>query len=61
MGDDFRRMDCCQKVCEDKCFRECCCRDNDGGSGIWLIILIIVIYCLFCNDNRSGGLFGGLF
>ena len=54
-------MDCCQKDCEDKCFRECCCRDNDGGSGIWLIILIIVIYCLFCNDNRSGGLFGGLF
>ena len=24
MGDDFRRMDCSQKDCEDKCFRECC-------------------------------------
>ena len=61
MGDDFRRMECCQQECQDKCFKDCYCEDEDNGSNlIWLIILIVIIYCLFCNDNK-GGLFGGLF
>ena len=61
MGDDFRRMECCQQECQDKCFKDCYCKDEDNGSNlIWLIILIVIIYCLFCNDNK-GRLFGGLF
>ncbi len=60
MGDDFRRMECCREECNDKCIKDCYCNDNNN-SGIWLIILIIIIYCLFCNDNKGGGLFGGLF
>ena len=29
---------------------------------IWLILLLIVLYLIFCNDNNGrGGLFGGLF
>ena len=28
---------------------------------IWLIILIVIIYCLFCNDGKGNGLLGGLF
>lgn len=63
MFDQNRCMDCCEQECKDKCYRECCCHnDNDcGNNGIWLIILLIIIYCLFCNDNKGGGLFGGLF
>ena len=50
MGDDFRRMECCQQECQDKCFKDCYCKDEDNGSNlIWLIILIVIIYCLFCN------------
>lgn len=59
--DDRRCMDCCEQECKDKCFRECCCRDEGGSNLIWIIILIVIIYCLFCGDNRGGGLFGGLF
>ncbi len=62
MGDDFRKMECCREECQDKCFRDCYCRDeNNGNNLIWLIILIVIIYCLFCNDNKGGGLLGGLF
>ena len=67
MGDDRRFGDCCDNDFRDRCHRDCCdkccdkcCCDN-GGNGIWMIILIIVILCLFCGDNNSGGLFGGLF
>jgi hypothetical protein len=60
MGDDFRRMECCQEECQEKCVKDCYCKDN-GGNLIWLIILIVIIYCLFCNDDRNGGLFGNLF
>ena len=67
MGDERRFGDCCDNDFRDKCRRDCCdkccdkcCCDNDNGSGIWMLILIIVIFCLFCGDNK-GGLFGGLF
>ena len=63
MGDDRRFGDCCDNDFRDKCHRDCCdkcCCDN-GGNGIWMIILIIVIFCLFCGDNNGSGLFGGLF
>lgn len=76
MGDEQRCMECCERECKDKCFQKCCCdrdwdrdRDNcgrdfcddEGGSIIGLLILLLVVYCLFCNKNGSGGLFGGLF
>ena len=48
----------CPPGCRPECQKPC----NEGRSGIWLIILIVVIYLLFCNDNNGrGGLFGGLF
>ncbi|MEE0741742.1 MAG: hypothetical protein ACLRWH_15035 [Emergencia sp.] len=59
------RNDCCGDCCEQE--RDCCCRPqnnccNDSGSNWGILILLIVLYCLFCgNDNRGGGLFGGLF
>ena len=60
------RSDCCepQRDCCDRP-QHCCeprCCDNDGG-GIWgILILLFVSYLLFCNNNdRGGGLFGGLF
>lgn len=62
MGDDCRRGECCQQDCRDRCFKECCGHDCDNnGNIIWIIVLIIIIYCLFCNDGKGGGLFGGLF
>ena len=70
-------MECCESECREQCRQKCCppmppqdcppmpCRNScgeNGGSGIWLILLIVVIYLLFCNDsNGRGGLFGGLF
>ena len=56
MGDDRRFGDCC----EPRCCEPRCCDDNDNGSNIWLLILLIIIFCVFCGDNK-GGLFGGLF
>ena len=62
MMDERRCMDCCEQDCRDKCFKVCYCNDDNNGSNlIWLIILIVIIYCLFCGDNKNGGLFGGLF
>lgn len=59
---DRDRMECCEKECihdcREKCFQECYC-DNNSGWGI--LILLIVLYLLFCNNNGKGGLFGGLF
>ena len=71
MGDEQRCLDCCERECKDKCFQKCCCDrghdrcdrdfcDDDGGNIIWLLIVLLVVYCLFCN-NRKGGIFGGLF
>ena len=34
MGDDFRRMECCQQECQDKCFKDCYCKDEDNGSNL---------------------------
>ncbi|SCJ82813.1 Uncharacterised protein [uncultured Eubacterium sp.] len=56
------RNDCCDPN------PDCCCRpqndccNNDSGS-IWgILILLAVLYFLFCgNNDRGGGLFGGLF
>ena len=42
----------------DRCDRDFC--DDDGGNIIWILIVLLVVYCLFCN-NRKGGIFGGLF
>lgn len=60
------RSDCCepQRDCCDRpqhCCESRCC-DNDGGN-IWgILILLAVIYFLFCGNNeKGGGLFGGLF
>lgn len=58
------RNDCCQDAgrCECDCMRpQNSCTDSGGGFGI--LILLLVLYCLFCgNDNRGGGgLLGGLF
>ncbi|MBQ1215828.1 MAG: hypothetical protein IIX88_05805 [Firmicutes bacterium] len=38
-----------------------CYSNNNNGIWSWILILVI-LYCLFCsgNDNR-GGLLGGLF
>lgn len=62
--------DCCEP-CEPRRMKcECCCRpvnccnDNDGENGLGIIILLVVLYFLFCsgdNNGRGGGLFGGLF
>lgn len=70
-------MECCEAECREQCRQKCCCPPpppqdcpprscqntcNEGGSGIWLILLLIVLYLIFCNDNNGrGGLFGGLF
>ena len=68
---DFRN-DCCEP-CEPCCepAPECCCvrpQNNcccniDCGSGLGFLILLVVLYFLFCgnDNNRGGGLFGGLF
>ena len=70
-------MECCEAECREQCRQKCCCPpppqdcpprpcqnacNEGGGSGIWLILLLIVLYPIFCNDNNGrGGLFGGLF
>ena len=64
MGD--MRNDCCD-CCEPK--HDCCCSPqqnccSDAGSGWGILILLLVLYFLFCGNNdggRNGGLFGGLF
>ena len=65
MGDDHRGMECCErdcvKDCRDRCLKECYCEEENDNNIIGLILLILVIYCLFCNGNGKGGLFGGLF
>lgn len=71
MGDDCRRddcrceerrqLECCEKECQEKCVRDCYCNDNNGGNGVLLLFLLIIVYCIFCSDNKNGGLFGGLF
>lgn len=52
----------CEPCCEpcDPC-KPCnpCCDENNNG--IWLLFLLVIIYLIFCNDNKGGGLFGGLF
>lgn len=55
-NDNPCRDTCCNNNCNDNC----CCNDNSSDSN-WLMILIllILVYCLFCNNK--GGLFGGLF
>ncbi|MCI5687480.1 hypothetical protein AALA24_04745 [Anaerovoracaceae bacterium 42-11] len=69
---DFRNQDCCCEPCEPCCepAPQCCCVppqnnccNNDSGNGLGILILLVVLYFLFCgNDgNRGGGLFGGLF
>ena len=41
----------------DRCDRDFC--DDDGVNIIWLLVISLVVYCLFCNNNnRRGGLFG---
>ena len=69
-------MECCEAECREQCRQKCCCPPppqdcpprpcqnacNEGGNGIWLMLLLIVLYLMFCNDNNGrGGLFGGLF
>lgn len=61
MGEDYRRLDCCEQECKDRCVKECYCKEQNGNNGILLILLIIVLFCIFCNDDNNGGLFGGLF
>ncbi|MCI6012834.1 MAG: hypothetical protein MRZ97_08610 [Firmicutes bacterium] len=73
MEDEKKCLACCEKECRDHCFQKCCCDrdrdrdrdrdicDEDGGSIFGLLILLLVVYCLFCSNNRRGGLFGGLF
>ena len=61
MLEQGRYMDCCEQECKEKCMKDCYCHNDTDGNLIWLIILIVIIYCLFCNDNKGGGLFGGLF
>ncbi|MBR2000795.1 MAG: hypothetical protein IJ994_00660 [Firmicutes bacterium] len=48
----------CPPPCSPSCDP---CYNNNSGIWGWIIVLVI-LYCLFCsgNDNR-GGLFGGLF
>ncbi len=63
--------DCCEPCCEPhhECSHDCCCRsqNNCGGDafgGFGIIILLAVLYLLFCsgdNNNGRGGLLGGLF
>lgn len=63
MGDEHRCMECCERDCKNECFQKCCCQDSYGENEpniLGLLILLFVIYCLFCN-NKGGGLFGGLF
>ncbi|MGN0659450.1 MAG: hypothetical protein ACI4LA_07580 [Emergencia sp.] len=66
--DDCRkdRDDCCDDCCCERrndccCRSQCCCDGNDGN--IWgILILLFVLWLLFCNnDGKGGGLFGGLF
>ena len=67
--DEKKCLACCEKECRDHCFQKCCCDrdrdrdicDEDGGSIFGLLIFLLVVYCLFCSNNRRGGLFGGLF
>lgn len=70
MGDEQRCLECCERDCQNRCFQKCCCDDrcdkdfcdhDDGGSIIGLLVLLLVVYCLFCNNSGKGGLLGGLF
>ncbi|HKM28271.1 MAG TPA: hypothetical protein VJY37_01155 [Anaerovoracaceae bacterium] len=49
--------DKCQDRCRDKCYDDCCDDNNSWG----ILILLIVLYLLFCNNNGKGGFLGGLF
>ncbi len=71
MGDDYRRMECCQQECEEKCVKDCYCNNNNGcgicnavngqsSNWVLLILLFLLIMCL-CSDDRNGGFLGGLF
>lgn len=62
--------DCCKPCCEPhcECGHDCCCHSqsscgNDLFGGFGIIILLAVLYLLFCNgdNNGRGGLLGGLF
>ncbi|MFR0902642.1 MAG: hypothetical protein ACLSFO_02830 [Anaerovoracaceae bacterium] len=56
MMDERRCMDCCEQDCRDKCFKECYCNDDNNGSNlIWLIILIVIIYRLSAEIIRTAG------
>lgn len=57
---DFCKSEFCQPMCGRPCCYEPKC-DNDGLGGLGIIIILIVLYFLFCNDNNKGGLLGGLF
>lgn len=62
--DDYRRLECCEQECKEKCVRDCYCNDYNNCSnsnGVLLLFLLILVYCIFCGDNKNGGLFGGLF
>ena len=58
--DDHRRLECCEAECQEKCVRDCYCRDNNNGGGL-LLFLLILAYCFLCGDGKNGGLFGGIF
>lgn len=59
--DPCRPDDCCRPCDPCRQCDPCCDPCGNDNNGIWLLILIIVIYLIFCNDNKGGGLFGGLF
>ena len=73
MGDEQRCLECCERDCKDRCFQKCCCErercdrdrdfcDEENGSIIGLLVLLLVVYCLFCsNRDGRGGFLGGLF
>ena len=70
MGDEQRCMECCERDCRQQCWEKCCCQnecrhdccDEEGGNLIGLLLLLLVVYCLFCsNGHGRGGLLGGLF